>query len=611
MNGTVTSQSDNFPFSELVPAVKCYARDEGHFLFRAGGNWFSNASLACRERFSDLAAASCGSWKPVEERSAANLRMELVPGVAGPQGYCLRVARREVEIRAGDDAGLFYGALTFFQLVELCGGAPPCCRIEDEPDFPVRGVMLDISRDKVPAMQTLVALADKLARLKINHLQLYMEHSFAYRGHEEVWKNATPLTAEEVRQLDACCAARFIELVPNQNSFGHMERWLRLPQYNHLAALPEGGAPLPWGGVQAYPSALNPQDPRCLELLEELYAQLLPHFSSRLFNIGCDEVFGLSIGRCAAEALRVGEGRVYLDFLKKIFGVVRKRGRRPAFWGDIIIRHPELVKEIDGDALALEWGYEADHPFDEHGALFAASGLDFFVCPGTSSWNSIAGRHANMKGNIRNAAVNGRKHGAAGLVLTDWGDCGHWQPLCASYPAFAFGAALGWGVEANREMDPAPAAARFFIGCGRETGDMLVELASLYEHCGAFCSNSSVLFHLLFKKDYRVPEGVSVESLADVERRLEPIGERLACTAPCGSCEEETVRREISQMIRLLRAACFRGKALINGELHSKRFRSEWATIAHECVDAQREVWLRRNRQGGLEESLRRPEALR
>ena len=70
-----------------------------------------------------------------------------------------------------------------------------------------------------------------------------------------------------------------------------------------------------------------------------------------------------------------------------------------------------------------------NHPFDEHGAQFAQAGLPFYVCPGTSSWNSIGGRTDNALGNLRSAAENGLKHGASGYLNTDWGDNGHWQSL--------------------------------------------------------------------------------------------------------------------------------------------------------------------------------------
>src|SRR5438477_6364863 len=133
------------------------------------------------------------------------------------QGYRLSVEADGITIISSDRAGAFYAEQTLAQLNRQFGGSLPGVQIEDWPDFPVRGFMLDISRDKVPTMATLFALVDQLAELKINQLQLYTEHTFAYRGHEVVWKDASPMTAGEIRQLDAYCKARFIELVPNQN----------------------------------------------------------------------------------------------------------------------------------------------------------------------------------------------------------------------------------------------------------------------------------------------------------------------------------------------------------------------------------------------------------
>ena len=130
--------------------------------------------------------------------------------------------------------------------------------------FAVRSYMLDISRDKVPTMGTLKQLVEILEKFNYNQLQLYTEHTFAYSKHEAVWKDASPMTASEVRELDLFCAMHGIDLVPNQNSFGHLERWLVRPEYNHLAELPHGGAPLPWGGFKKDPTTLCPTDPASL-----------------------------------------------------------------------------------------------------------------------------------------------------------------------------------------------------------------------------------------------------------------------------------------------------------------------------------------------------------
>ena len=201
-----------------------------------------------------------------------------------------------------------------------------------------------------------------------------------------MWEKASPLTGEEIRELDVYCAMRGIELVPNQNCFGHLERRLTKPAYSHLAELPQGGAPLPWGGFKKDPTTLCPTDPASIEFVAGLLDELLPNFGSRLVNIGCDETFDLlGNGRSAAAVKEKGEGRADLDFLLKVADLVRARGKRPMFWGDIILKHPELVGELPKDMIALDWGYEGNHPFMDEAAKFHEAGLDFYVCPGTSS----------------------------------------------------------------------------------------------------------------------------------------------------------------------------------------------------------------------------------
>ena len=591
-------------FNMLVPHVSRVEMRPGVFDFSAGGSWCCSGAEICCGRIADLFLSCKTGWSldPLRGRVVFEHQRTL-----GSQAYQLSIDEEFIVVHGGDDAALCYGALTLFQLVELCGNHIPCCLVNDAPSLSVRGVMLDVSRDKVPTMQTLFNLVDGLSRLKFNHLQLYMEHSFAYKEHEAVWHDASPFTADELRALDIFCRERFIELVPNQNSFGHLERWLVHPEYNHLAALPEGGAPLPWGGVKPEPSALNPLDSRCIDFLDNLYSELLPCFSSGLFNIGGDEVFELSVGRCAEEVAKRGEGRIYLEFLKKIFGLVRKYGRRPAFWGDIIVKYPELVAELPKDAVALEWGYEADHPFEQHARLFQGAGLDFYVCPGTSSWNSIAGRGENMRVNIASASRNAVKFGATGLVVTDWGDAGHWQPLPVSYAGFVCGAVAAWNPERVDELDLPSAISRFFIGndCV-ELGRMLVELASLYKTVGALCANSSVLFHLVFKRDYSLPEGVTVDTLCSVESALASISGRLNKIRSDMEGESAAVVMEIDQMVRLLSVAVLRGRALISGYDGNKEFRERWNSCMEECVSEQRKVWMLRNREGGLTDSLSR-----
>lgn len=156
------------------------------------------------------------------------------------QIYQLEIGNDGITIRSAGQPGIWYGVCTLIQIISQAGRRLPLLSINDSPDFERRGVMLDISRDKVPTMDTLYALIDRLASWKINEVQLYMEHTFAYRGHETVWAKASPLTGQEIMELDQFCQQRYIDLVPNQNSFGHMHRWLRHDRYRPLAEVPEG-----------------------------------------------------------------------------------------------------------------------------------------------------------------------------------------------------------------------------------------------------------------------------------------------------------------------------------------------------------------------------------
>ena len=87
--------------------------------------------------------------------------------------------------------------------------------IEDEPSIANRGYYFDCARGRVPKLDWLKKLADRMAYYKMNQLQLYIEHSYLFRGMTELWRDDTPLTAEEIMEFDHYCNERGIELVPS------------------------------------------------------------------------------------------------------------------------------------------------------------------------------------------------------------------------------------------------------------------------------------------------------------------------------------------------------------------------------------------------------------
>jgi len=545
-----------------------------------------------------------------------------------PQGYRLDLRPGGCAIEGADAAGLFYGVCTLQQLLRLHApagpGGPlslPALQIEDWPDLSSRGVMLDISRDRVPTMTTLLGLVDLLAGWKINQLQLYTEHTFAYRGHEAVWRGKSPMTGEQILRLDAHCRARHVELVPNQNSLGHMHRWLIHEPYRALAECPEGivhpfsPRPEPYG--------LCPVDPGSLSLVAELYDQLLPHFTSPQVNVGLDETIDLGRGRSAAVCAARGAGSVYVEFLRQVHALVSARGRTMQYWGDMIHNHPDQIPRLPADAVALEWGYEADHPFAERCGAFAAAGLPCYACPGTSSWNSLAGRPENALANVSRAAVEGLAAGASGLLVTDWGDNGHLQPLPISYPGLAAAAARAWNVAEGLEGLPAALSAHAFDDRAGVLGPLLLELGDAQLEARAPVVNGTLCFRLLVRPE-PLPEplrrrllegGLCSERLERVAARVDQVLGRLGA-ARMQRHDAPLIAEELAWAAEALRLACALGQVRLEVGLEhplaaaSTGQRTALAGRLRALIAGHRRLWLRRSRPGGLDDSAARLEAV-
>jgi hypothetical protein len=344
-------------------------------------------------------------------------RIELHRRGARGQSYRLEIRPKRVEVEAEGPAGLRYAIETLAQLIGSRGQIP-ACRIQDAPDLALRGILIDISRGKVPTLETLRALVDLCVRLKLNTLMLYTEHTFRFRRHPDIGADAWPLDAATIRDLDAYAAARHVELIPTLQSLGHMHHILKLPRYRHLAE-----SDRLW--------SLSPSEPGTYQLLRDLYDEYLPNFRSRLFNANCDEPVDLD------------DTKSYLEHIERVRELALAHGKRTMIWGDVVQKNPERISQLDRDLVLLDWWYEAKHDYDRV-RFFSEHGIEFLVCPGTSSWNTLFPRLKNSIANISGYAAAGKRHGAWGLVNTDWGDGGHYNLLGSSWFGFAWGAQQAW-----------------------------------------------------------------------------------------------------------------------------------------------------------------------
>ncbi|MGC3944321.1 MAG: family 20 glycosylhydrolase [Chryseolinea sp.] len=366
------------------------------------------------------------------------------------QGYRLTVQPAIISIEYKSLEGAFHALTTLKQLVTKDLNVP-AVTIADEPDLAVRGAMIDISRGKVPKVETVYELIDLLADLKYNQLQLYVEgFSFGYPSFKQYWENThTPLMPEEIQAIDRYCRDRYIELVPNQNSLGHMQDWLKQPDLMSLAECPEGYKLL---GLIEVKTTLSPTDPRSLELVKKMSEDLLPNFSSQQFNVNLDEPFELGKSKQRPISDHKAIAQLYLGYVNNLHAYVSEKNKRMMMWGDVISKTPEVISQIPKDITLLEWRYEAIQPFDEICASYQQAGMHYMVCPGTSSWSSFTGRTDNMLANVSNAIGSGIKYGADGMLITDWGDTPHQQYLTVSYAGLAYSGALSWNYASKENL---------------------------------------------------------------------------------------------------------------------------------------------------------------
>lgn len=372
--------------------------------------------------------------------------------------YKLSIIPENIRIEGGSRMGVGHGISTLCQLIKLEGGFIPCLEIEDYPDLPSRGYYLDQARGRSLKLESLKAIVDDLRLYKINQFQLYIEQTFLFRGFSEMWREDSVLSPSEILELDRYCRERDIDLVPSLASFGHLYGLLRTKSYESFCEMEESSA-TPFSLIgKLHHHTIDVSNEASFRLIEELFNQFLPLFSSKYVNICADETFDLGRGRSQGLAKEKGTERLYVDFLKKLCNYVVDRGKIPQFWGDIINKEPELMKELPKETICLAWGYDSEQK-DDICDKIAKTGAKLYLCPGVSSWNLHIPDYEGSFKNIKLMSSYAKKYSAIGLLNTDWGDFGHINDVKLSLPGMIYGASFGWNTldeageeEMNREI---------------------------------------------------------------------------------------------------------------------------------------------------------------
>ncbi len=348
------------------------------------------------------------------------------------EGYVLTVDRDQIVVGGQTEAGTFYGLQTLKQLIrgEGANAFVPGVQIVDWPAMRWRGVSDDISRGPVPTVEYIKRQLRTFAAFKLNMHSFYMEHTFSSSTHPLIGPPGGSLTPDEIRELVAYARSYHIELVPEQQTFGHLHKALKLEKYNELAEVPYG-------------DVLSPQQEGSYKLVADWYRELDQLFPGRFFHIGADETFELGEGQSREVARQLGVGAVYFAHLNKVRDVLRPYNRRLMFWGDIALSHPELIGNIPKDMIVMNWQYGPRDSFVDRIKPFKDAGLEQFVCPGAGNWNQIFPNVDSASKNIVNFVRDGQSAGAMGMMNTTWDDDGE-TLFEMTWHGMVLGAAASW-----------------------------------------------------------------------------------------------------------------------------------------------------------------------
>jgi hexosaminidase len=308
-----------------------------------------------------------------------------------PEGYGIDVTAERITVSASSAAGLFYGAVTLWQLLPpgTHAGRIPVQTIRDAPIYRWRGLMLDSSRHfQSPAF--IRSMIDWMAWHKLNALHWHLTDDQGWRLEIRKYPRLTSVgawrvepdgtryggfyTQDEVRDIVRFAASRHVQIVPEIDMPGHATA--AIAAYPTLgAAMAEAGAPpavsMSWG---THTHLLN-LDAATFRFLEDVFAEVIEIFPGPAVHIGGDEVLTdewTASPEVQAQARQLGlndPGALQAYFTRRVGRYLAAHARRIIGWDEIL--RPGLRQ----DAIVMSWHGVAG----AHSA--AAAGNDTILAP--------------------------------------------------------------------------------------------------------------------------------------------------------------------------------------------------------------------------------------
>lgn len=280
--------------------------------------------------------------------------------------------------------------------------------------FSKTGLHLDLRIQVIP-MPALRRLARQMADQGHNVLVIEWEATFPFERHGII-SNEYAYTRTEVESLIRDCAGWGLEVIPLQQCFGHIEYILRHPRYAHLRESESDFG-------QLCPCRLD----EAMEEFSGIFREVASLHPSSYFHIGGDET--RLLGHCPDCRDRIateGLSQLYVGYLKRAAEEVRKLGKRPLLWIDMLLKHPDAAADMPRECVFIDWNYGwAPDLFGDFSKLSSLP-FEFWGAAAMRSWHdshstfSWRGHFENLRDYIPEA----RRRNFQGMILTSWSTSG-------------------------------------------------------------------------------------------------------------------------------------------------------------------------------------------
>ncbi len=348
------------------------------------------------------------------------------------EGYFLDIDADGVVIIAESERGRFYGVMTLLQLmhVEKRAVVVNGVAIHDYPLEHLRGITDDISRGQVSTVENFKKIIRFLGKYKLNTYSPYLEDMFVFKNHPLIGKGRGALTAADVKELDAYAKKYYIDMIPIFETLGHWENILAKPEYIGFAEFP--GA-----------HTLNVSDEKVYAMLDEMIGELCGAFSSQYFNMAADESWDVGLGANKERVAKSDLATVHAEHYKRVVEIIRKYGKKPMMYGDIILNNPTILEKIPQDITIVDWHYGASFAYDSP-EVFKKAGFPFIASPAVWNFTGPFPNYLNTFVNIKNFNRNGYENGSIGLLTSNWNDYGGEDLRELNYYGYAWTAECAW-----------------------------------------------------------------------------------------------------------------------------------------------------------------------